>query len=67
VPFWRAFFEGMNPFRPPMYSTGVISLKVVLLETKKNWLIAGGQRNGEEFVKLVSNRLSIPNEYATRK
>ena len=59
VPIWKALFMGMNPFRPPAYSTGAVSLHVVLIETKKNWLISGCQKNGDEFVRLVSSRLPV--------
>jgi hypothetical protein len=61
VPFWKAFLEGLNPFRPPMYSTGGISRYVVLIETKKNRLIAVSPRDGDEFIRMVTNRLKNTN------
>jgi hypothetical protein len=62
VSYWRAVLESMNLFKPAMWGLWKMSLfGVVLIETidGRRWPIS--PRNRDEFVKLVSNHLTISN------
>jgi hypothetical protein len=51
VPVWKTFFIILTQ---PGYSTGSISLQVVLIETKQGFLIAGSPRKPDEFLLRVA-------------
>lgn len=60
VPFWKALLECMRPFKPPIYFGGGICSYYVLIETAKS-RFAVHPREGDKFVRLVSNHLTNSN------
>ncbi len=60
VSYWRAILESVNLFKPAMWGQWNMSLfGVVLIETidRRRWAIS--PKNRDEFVKLISNHLTI--------
>ena len=62
VPFWKVVIEGMNLFKPPLWTTGDVALGgVVLIETLKGGRVAISPHDADEFVRIVSGHLTISN------
>ena len=58
VSFLKVFFESINPFKPPMWSTGDMSLGgAVIIETLNNRRVAFSPKNCDQFIAEVNARI----------
>src|ERR1700677_4578849 len=61
VPFWKVIVESMHPFKPLMWTTGDIFLGNSLIIETADQHVAFSPNNCDEFLKIVSSHLTIPN------
>jgi hypothetical protein len=61
VSLWNALLESLHPFKKPFYSNGGIRSHCVILETER-LRYAVHPKNADDFVRVISNRLAVPNQ-----
>ena len=58
VSFLKVFFESINPFKPPMWSTGDMSLSgAIIIETLNGRRVAFSPKNCAQFIAEVNARI----------